>query len=78
MKKENLKYIIIFIALIVIAPFAFMFYYFPLLPKAFIRYISDKDKGFHTFSDHLTSVRRNSWLFNKRYQEMRSKGTYVD
>jgi len=83
MKKE--KPICIIIALIVIAPFAFVFYFLPLLLKAviryilnFIRYILNKDNGLYTFSNCLTDVRRESKLFNKRWREMKSKGTYVD
>ena len=78
MKKKIIYYIITIIALIVIVPFELLFFWLPSLFKAFLRYISDKDKGSYTFTDYLDDVRRESKSFNKGWREAASKGIYVD
>lgn len=78
MKKEIIYYIITIIALIVIVPFELLFFWLPSLFKAFLRYISDKDKGSYTFTDYLDDVRHESKSFNRHWQKMASKGIYVD
>lgn len=76
MKRENIFCIIIIIALIVIVPFALLFYWIPLFVKAFFLYISDKSDL--SFSEHLTTVRLHSRSFNKSWREAAAKGIYVD
>ena len=78
MKKEIISYIITIIALIVIVPFELLFFWLPSLFKAFLRYISDKDKGSYTFTDYLDDVRHESKSFNKHWREAAAKGIRVD
>ena len=77
MRKENIICIIIIIALIFIVPFELLLFWLPWLFKAFLRYLSDKDKSY-TFFDHLTDVRHDSKSFNMHWREMASKGIHVD
>ena len=77
MKKDKIVEFFYTIVIIVIAPLV-LISWLPLMFKALLRYIADKDKSFYTFSDHLTDVRRQSKSFTKHLQEMRSKGIYVD
>ena len=78
MKKEIIFYIITIIALIVIVPFELLFFWLPWLFKAFLRYISAKDKGSYTFYDYLTDIRHESKSFNKHWREAAAKGIHVD
>jgi hypothetical protein len=77
MKKENKDVIIILITIIAIGPLVLMFR-LPWIMKAFLRYISDKDKGSYTFTDYLDDVRHESKSFNKHWREAAAKGIRVD
>ncbi len=77
MKKDTILGIIFAIVIIVIAPFI-LIRWIPWVIKAYIRYISDKDKSSYSFSEHLTDVRHESKSFNRHWREMASRGIHVD
>lgn len=64
------------IAIIAAVPFYLMLLFFWMI-KAYFRYKSDKDKEF-SYYFYLTDVRHDSWVFNRAWRKMRSKGIYID
>lgn len=72
MKKDTILGIIFAIVIIVII----LTRWIPWMIKAYIRYISDKDKSSYYF--YLTCVRHESKSWNRHWREMASRGIYVD